>query len=469
MFSIPFLWFPNVSHAALSDNLVSYWKLDETSFGSEVVTRNDSHGTNHLTDNGTTASGIGKINSGADFESANSESLSMADNVSLSVTGDFSISSWVKLESAPASDTSFAFVSKSIAEYHFDYENGAPWGLRLRLFLNSAGVSYPVDLGTGVWKHLVVTFLNSTKETKFYIDGGLVSTQTHTQSPTDGTKAFYISKSPDYTSYIDGITDETGLWSRVLTSTEVTSLYNGGAGLQYPFNGNSGTTNRLAKFITSTTVGDSLFSDDGSNITLTAGNLFMQIGSLIDTITGGALNFGTINATTMTFGRSGQYAIFNSNVGIATTSPLSLFSIGTAGNAFRVDTTGTVKEGKWNGAAIPVQYGGTGAGTLTGLLQGNGTSTITAITGTSGQIPYYNGTNTLIATSTISISTGSHVSIGTTTATEMLNLGNDDGKTNGTTTIKMGKIQFDGYNSAGVRTCMFIRGTMVVAVAGACK
>lgn len=53
------------------------------------------------------------------------------------------------------------------------------------------------------------------------------------------------------------------------------------------------TINRLAKFITSTTIGDALFSDDGTNTTLTSGNLFLQIGSLIDTVTSGILNFGT--------------------------------------------------------------------------------------------------------------------------------------------------------------------------------
>jgi hypothetical protein len=34
-----------------------------------------------------------------------------------------------------------------------------------------------------------------------------------------------------------GLIDEVGIWSRALTGAEVTSLYNGGAGLQYPFTG----------------------------------------------------------------------------------------------------------------------------------------------------------------------------------------------------------------------------------------
>ena len=52
---------------------------------------------------------------------------------------------------------------------------------------------------------------------------------------------------------------------------------------------------------------------------------------------------------------------------------------------------------------------------LTGLLQGNGTSAITAVTGTVGQFPYYNGTNTLFATSSLLISTANNIGISTTT------------------------------------------------------
>ena len=43
--------------------------------------------------------------------------------------------------------------------------------------------------------------------------------------------------------YFAGTIDEVGIWSRALTSTEVTSLYNGGAGFQYPFVTASGPAN----------------------------------------------------------------------------------------------------------------------------------------------------------------------------------------------------------------------------------
>ena len=71
---------------------------------------------------------------------------------------------------------------------------------------------------------------------------------------------------------------------------------------------------------------------------------------------------------------------------------------------------------------LTVADGGTGASTLTGLLQGNGTSAITGVTGTAGQFPYFNGTNTLLATSTIFVSTTGNVGIGTTGPEQLLHV-----------------------------------------------
>lgn len=65
-----------------------------------------------------------------------------------------------------------------------------------------------------------------------------------------------------------------------------------------------GTTNRIAKFINSMEIGDSLLSDNGSNVTLTSGNLFLPIASSIDVSAAGALNFGTATATAITIGRT---------------------------------------------------------------------------------------------------------------------------------------------------------------------
>lgn len=83
------------------------------------------------------------------------------------------------------------------------------------------------------------------------------------------------------------------------------------------------TLNRLAKFITGTTIGDALFSDDGTNTTLTSGNLFLQIGALIDTVASGILNFGTTMASAINIGRIGVTTTLPGTVVVGTMSTTS--------------------------------------------------------------------------------------------------------------------------------------------------
>jgi hypothetical protein len=72
--------------------------------------------------------------------------------------------------------------------------------------------------------------------------------------------------------------------------------------------------------------------------------------------------------------------------------------------------------------ALTVPNGGSGAGTLTGLLQGNGTGAITGVTGTAGQFAYFNGTNTILATSTLFLAASGNMGIGTTSPTTALTI-----------------------------------------------
>jgi len=59
--------------------------------------------------------------------------------------------------------------------------------------------------------------------------------------------------------------------------------------------------------------------------------------------------------------------------------------------------------------------------------------------------------------------------VGTTTTTSLLDLGTNNSSTNGSTTISEGKIQVDGYNSAGGRICSFFVGTTLTTISGACN
>ena len=50
-----------------------------------------------------------------------------------------------------------------------------------------------------------------------------------------GAREFGVSRLP-----YNGLIDEVGFWHKVLSQSEVTSLYNSGAGLAYPFSASAG-------------------------------------------------------------------------------------------------------------------------------------------------------------------------------------------------------------------------------------
>jgi len=230
--------------SSLVAQIRGYWKLDESSGNAA-----DSYGSSTLTNANSTPYVSGKINNGADFELSSSQYLYCADSVDLSITGDISMSAWIKPESAPGSGIEYAIIGKNLSSgnqlsYVFGYFNNGGT-LRLQLFLDQTGnattyetLSKNVDLGTGTFKYVAVTWTASTKVATFYVDGSSIGTHTGSvvSSIFNGTGNFNIGKNGgDGTAYFDGMIDEAGIWTRALTSTEITSLYNGGSGKSYPF------------------------------------------------------------------------------------------------------------------------------------------------------------------------------------------------------------------------------------------
>ena len=116
---------------------------------------------------------------------------------------------------------------------------------------------------------------------------------------------------------------------------------------------------------------------------------------------------------------------------------------------------------------LSVANGGTGASTLTGLLQGNGTDAVTGITGTAGQFPYYNGTDTLLATSSIFLATSGNVGIGTTSPLAQLTVATPAGATGSTRNLFL-----IASSTATATTTLFSIdnvGTTTLGLFGACN
>ena len=233
---------------SLLTNLISYWKLDEASGNAA-----DAQGSNTLTNNGSIAYAAGKINNGATLVRTSSKYFSITDasQSGLDITGDFSLSMWVKLASDPAFDTIFALINKrdtgagsgaGAAGYQIQMSH-YPSGIQnIQVSFHDSGGNRSgantadLNFTTGVWYHIVVVFVAATPVIKIYFNNSDISPTT---SPTNATsiganaRDFRIGKT-EAGDYFDGMVDEVGIWSRALNATEVGELYNSGAGLAYP-------------------------------------------------------------------------------------------------------------------------------------------------------------------------------------------------------------------------------------------
>jgi len=223
--------FPQLAFGALTDDLVSWWTMEETS-----GTRLDSHGSNDLTDNNTVLYGTGIIGNGADFESANTEYLSKSSPSGVPLNDlPRAFSAWVKLESLPATDS-----FRQIIGYGTHAENqkqefvvanlSSVYTLRSDYYGGGQG-STPFSPSTATWYHFVMSYDGTT--ITFYKDGSALGTASgHDYANT--ASLLHIGAFLNGTEQLmDGIVDEVAIWSRDLSSDEVTELYNGGAGVTY--------------------------------------------------------------------------------------------------------------------------------------------------------------------------------------------------------------------------------------------
>ena len=214
-------------------NLISWWALNETS-----GTRNDSHGTNHLTDNNTVtySSGI-KYNAG-NFTSSNSEYLNINDNVAISTGNiDFSLCAWVYLLDTTATHVIFSKTETSNYEIRLRYNstsnrftaalssNGTTWNSTV-----TANTFGAISINTWYFicgqhdsvNDLLVINVNKIKDTA----------SANSSGSRDGTGPFFIG-TLSTSEYHDGYVDEAVFYKKLLTDDEVDWLYNSGNGREY--------------------------------------------------------------------------------------------------------------------------------------------------------------------------------------------------------------------------------------------
>jgi hypothetical protein len=223
---------------ALTDNLVSFWELEETS-----GTRNDAHSTNHLTDNNTVTVEAGIVGAAASFTTLNMESLSHASNTDLQCGDiDFTLSAWVYLPSTGITASLVTKDSTAGRDYTLDTSTGS-----VRFYISggiSSGDIVTRTFSSG-WTHAVAMHTAATSEIMLVLNDASPSTNTAPSAPPTSTSLFMLGAREyvGFEDFFDGRLDQVGLWKRALSSSEITQLYNGGAGLSYAaMSGGGGST-----------------------------------------------------------------------------------------------------------------------------------------------------------------------------------------------------------------------------------
>jgi len=225
---------PDNGDFAQSGSIISRWKLDESS-----GTREDSVGSNDLTDNNTVTGATGKFGDGASaFARASTEYLSISDNASLSPVGDISYFAWIKPTTTP-SDAAYVIASKyetSDRSWYFDYsEDGG--GERLHFYVedsngDSTSPEVAVTLANDTWHYVGFVYDVSAFEVKFYVNGAQVGATGSTAGVNDledSAIPFFIGAidlGSGATTTWDGDMQDHIFWNVELTAAEVAANYN---------------------------------------------------------------------------------------------------------------------------------------------------------------------------------------------------------------------------------------------------
>jgi hypothetical protein len=257
-------------------NLVSWWTMDEAS-----GTRNDSHGTNHLTDNNTVESAAGAVSAAAEaggiLSTYGAASFSKdlvigtgngAKFVTVGAGGDdafftrahtadfdisnvdFSFSTWVKFPS-PEADGGYLinWQGNNAGErsWFLQYNSGTARQFQpsrwMRLICAGVSSDLWLDLDmTGIditkWFNITIWYDSASNTAYMSVnDGtpvsGVVPGGFAADSGTDYLQIQGSGQSAPYGAPPSWCIDSTGFWRKKLSGAEVTSLYNGGRALSY--------------------------------------------------------------------------------------------------------------------------------------------------------------------------------------------------------------------------------------------
>jgi hypothetical protein len=229
-------WVDPAAGPSLLTNILSYWKLDDTSGTSAI----DAKGLHDGSATTSTMGAAGKIGTCYQFAGVEGTGVLMPATTDYNLTSVGSISLWFT-NSVGAWARGHLIGNKGVYEsagYGILVQSGATPFLEVGVGNASTGVFFsgPTLATDGTtWYHVVMTW-DATGDLILYVNGTEYDRKTIGITLTNpASYNLQIGENPDPFNAVihSGKIDEVGIWSRVLTSTEVTSLYNGGSGKSF--------------------------------------------------------------------------------------------------------------------------------------------------------------------------------------------------------------------------------------------
>ena len=211
--------------------LQGYWKFDESSGAS--ASDSTGHCYTGATHGGNIWATAGKIHAGLQLGGPGSSNY-VSMSFPIPTSGQVTYAGWANRADASGSygllGSSDGSGNGPLIQIPSGTSNVKFWRRTSTVSTTFTGVVPP----PGTWFQWVLVDNPSAQTTTLYINGVPVGTNAYTAADST-TSTLEIGGYAGTSSLFKGLIDEVGVWNRTLSGTEVTTLYNSGAGLQYPF------------------------------------------------------------------------------------------------------------------------------------------------------------------------------------------------------------------------------------------
>ena len=206
-----------------NDNLVLSLSMDETS-GNTVYDSSENDNDCSFVNSENLSRVNGKFGRGIQFKGFNGY-LDCGNDQTLNISTEFTISFWVKI----SKENETSIMEKGLWSNGWDIANYDPNGLNLRSNGFNSVDHYASNLfNTNEWTHIVYTYDSSlsSNNLRLYRNGELNKTWTESGGlNTSNTATLKLGRAVNGAKHLNGTLDEVLIFSRALTSDEVSKLY----------------------------------------------------------------------------------------------------------------------------------------------------------------------------------------------------------------------------------------------------